>query len=49
MAPALEVKLLKVATNVRKTVVHFRDTRLYNLKSNSIYTSNLPWLCFHTI
>ena len=41
MDPALQVKLVKVATNLRKTVMHFRDTRLQNLKSKSIYTSNL--------
>ena len=41
MAPALQVKLLKVAANLRKMVMHFRGTRLENLKNNSIYTSDL--------
>ena len=41
MAIALHVKPLKVTTNLRKMVMHFRDTRLYNLKSNSVYP-NLP-------
>ena len=45
MAPALQVKLLKVAANLRKMVMHFRGTRLENLKNNSIYTSDLLWLC----
>ena len=49
MAPALQVKLLKVATNLRKTVIHFRDTKLQNLESNSLYTSNLLWLCISII
>ena len=28
MAPAFQVKLLKVATNLRKTVMNFRDTKI---------------------
>ena len=35
--------------NLRKMVMHFRDTRLSNLKSNTIYTSNLLWLCIFII
>ena len=42
MAPALQVKLLKVATNLRKTVMHFRDTRLLNLKV-TLHTLHIVW------